>query len=314
MKSFYKNALIISVICIILGLGMTIVGAAKGGIELFKRMVDTGELSFSYGDNTIGISDDSIGIISGDDEESYEDDEIYEYDFATAEYNIENLDLSAEATTVWMEYRDVDTFHVTIEKSEIGGSHSCEVKDNTLYIESSAEEVMDVIGDSTPHEITLTIPKGYMFKEAKLSLGAGSIEGERIEAEQILADIGAGNMEIETMKAGKNIEVSVGAGNFEVDEMKAEELKIKCDAGRTYAEEVAVNKNVTLTCDAGYVYIEMKERQKSYNYDLECAMGSISIGNKTQGGVVFSDKINNQADRTVKAECNIGAIEIEFDD
>lgn len=314
MKSFYKNALILSIICIILGLGMTIVGAAKGGIELFKRMVDAGELSFSYGDNMIGISGDSIGISSGDDGEAYENDEIYEYEFAEAEYNIENLDLSAEATTVWIEYKDVDTFHVTIEKSEIGGSHSCEVKDNTLYIESSAENVKDIIGDSAPHQITLTIPKDYMFKEAKLSLGAGNIEGERIEAEQILADIGAGNMEIETMKAGKNIEVSVGAGNFEAYEIQSEELKVVCDAGRAYTEDVKVNKNITLTCDAGYVYIEMNESQKSYNYDLECAMGSISIGNKTQGGVVFSDKVDNQADRTLKAECNIGAIEIEFDD
>lgn len=314
MKSFYKNALIISVICIILGIGMTIAGAAKGGIELFKRMVDAGELSFSYGDNTIGWGDDSIGISSGDDGEDYEEDEIYEYEFAVTEFNIENLDLVAEASTVWIEYKDVDTFHVTIEKSEIGGSHSCEVKDNTLYIESSAENVKDIIGDSAPHRIELTIPQSYVFKEAKISVGAGNIEGESLEAEQILADIGAGNMEIETMKARKNIEVSVGAGNFEAYEVQAEEMKIACDAGRAYTEDVKVNKNVTLTCDAGYVYLDMEENQESYNYELECSMGSISLGDESHSGLDFTKNIDNHVDRTMKAECNIGAIEIEFDD
>ena len=313
MKSFYKNALILSIICIILGLGMTVVGAAKGGIDLFRRMVIDGELSFSYGDNNIGINGDSIGISSNGND--YDTDEVYEYEFNVSDdnYTIENLDLSVGATAVWIEYGDTEKFQVTIEKSEIGGTHSCEVKDNTLYIESSADEVKNILGDSTFHKINLVIPKNYVFKEVKLSLGAGNIEGEGLEAEKILADIGAGNMEIETLKAGKNIEVSVGAGNFEIDEMKAEELKIKCDAGRVYAEEAEVKKDITLTCDAGYVYMDIKESQESYNYDLKCSMGSISVGDESYNGHVFSKNIDNQAVRAVKAECNIGAIEIGFD-
>ena len=43
-------------------------------------------------------------------------------------------------------------------------------------------------------------------------------------------------------------------------------------------------------------------------------MGSISVGGESHSGLAFRKAINNQVDRTVKAECNIGAIEIEFDE
>lgn len=314
MKSFYKNALVISAICIILGLGMTIGGAAKGGIDLFRRMVNDGELSFSYNGNSIGMDENSLGAWEKDTQDRDHADEVYEYEFKVSEYEIDNLDLSVGATALWIEYEDTDSFHITIEKSKIGGNHSCEVKENTLYVSSATEEVENILGDNKPHKIKLTIPKDYVFKEVKISLGAGNVEGEKLEAEQILADIGAGNMQIETMKAEKNIEVSVGAGNFEVEEIKAEELEIVCEAGRAYAQDTEVKKNVTLTCDAGYVYMDIKENQESYNYYLECSMGSISVGGESHSGLAFRKAINNQVDRTVKAECNIGAIEIEFDE
>lgn len=295
MKRFYKNSLIIALICIFLGILVTFIGVAGGGISLFEEMVNNGELSFG-----------SQGIHWGNGSNNSTSTEV-SYEFPMAEYDIKDLDLDIGGSDLVIEYQDVDTYQVYVEQTN-GVEHSCKVKGNELKIETSTD-IKIFSGQYTAQKITLIIPESASFREIDINVGAGELTAEKLEGKEIELEVGAGNIDVETLISEKEMKISVGAGNMETDEIQAGKLKAECEVGRIYADNVKVSSDVNVTCDVGYLYMNMAEDEKSFNYDLECSVGSLLIGGESQSGFV-----DNNADRNLKAECNVGSLEIEFMD
>lgn len=298
MKKFYKGTLIISLICIAFGLGMLVLGAVQGGGQMFLNMV---------GDNEFSISDDNVLSWHGSKEnETYEDREYY---FPIHE--IHKLELDIGASILEIKYADTEQYCVYIQKTQVG-SVNCSGEEGVLYIESNAKHQKINFGNAKAHKITLTIPKSAELKNINMTLGAGSCTGKHLFADNINIEVGAGNLELDKLKAEKELKLQVGAGNVDVDSIEAGQLNMACEAGRCYAESVMTERDIDVTCDAGYVYMEIQDTEKSYNHDLEFSLGSIMLADEEYDGIDGSKEIDNNADKNLTAECNVGSIEIDF--
>ncbi len=295
MKKFYRVVLCIALLCIVLGFCMVAVGAAQGGMQLVLSMLDNNEFAFSVRDSYDG------------DEDDYED---QDYTFPISQ--VKSMDLDMGASVMEIKYEDVEEYRVQVKNNKKYGYSKCYVEDGVLTIESNFDYWGVSWGKEKANKITLVIPQKVELKEIELSLGAGSCTGDSLSAEVMDIEIGAGNLQLNTLKAKKTMELSVGAGNAEIDNLEAESLEIECEAGRCYAGNVTTISDINLNCDAGYAYLNLKGAKDSYNYDLECSVGSIKLDGKQYSGLDFSKETDHGADKQLTAECNVGAIEIEF--
>lgn len=300
MKRFYKIILIAALICIVFGFGMVAVGAVQGGMQSFLNMVDNNEFSISGG-NIV-----HFGMMEKDEKE-YED-----RDYSFPVEAIDKLELDIGASLLEVKYEDGDQYQVQVRQSK-RGYISCEEDEGTLNIESGIESSTFNLGGEKGNKIILTIPKDAKLREIELTLGAGSCTGDRLCADTIFIEVGAGNLEVDKLKAEKTMELTVGAGNIEVDKIEAGQLEVECEVGRCYAKKVTTKADIDLSCDAGYVYMGLQAAEESYNYDLSCSIGSLKIAGQQYNGVDFSKDTDHGADKELTAECNVGAIEIEFD-
>lgn len=297
MKKCYKVILCIALICIVLGFGMLTVGAAQGGIQLFLKMCTNNEFAFST---------ENLDYWN---EKDYKKNE---YTFSSDE--IKKLDLDIGASIMEIKCEDVEDYQVEIQNNVKYGSTKCYVEDSALCIDSDFNYWGVNFGKQKANKITLVIPKKAKLEEIEFSLGAGSCTGDLLQADAVDIEIGAGNLQMRQLKANENMKLSVGAGNAEFDKLETESLNVVCETGRCYAKKAVTTSDTDLQCDVGYIYMKLQGAQDSYNYDLECSVGSIKIAEQTHSGLDYSKETDYGADKQLAVECNVGSVEIEFDE
>lgn len=309
MSKFYKSSLIIAAVSIALGLGFSIVGMVGGGIGLFREMVMSDDFSINWTDGTLKVF--GINLL----DENWKEDgsgTSTEGVYSLSEYKIENLQLDIARANCEIVYEEgADAYRVSVLKRREDSQVEYGVKDNTLYVKSnnSAKTITKIKAD----KIVITIPEEKVYDKIDIVLGAGTISMEdKLAAKEFTTEIGAGSIEADTIVAKDKFKCDVGAGNLEIDTLKAGTIRANCDAGRIAVDSAKVDKDMEIQCNAGAVDFDMEEAEDTFNYDISCAMGSISVGEEEHLGIDFSQEVDNGADRTCTVECNMGAVTVEF--
>lgn len=107
-------------------------------------------------------------------------------------------------------------------------------------------------------------------------------------------------------------ELKIDAGEASVDGIVANEASIDVDAGKAIIKNLDAKK-VDATVDAGELHIQVVGKQENYNYNLECDVGTIRIGEESYTGLGTEKKIKNpDAERFLEADCDVGKIRIDF--
>lgn len=121
--------------------------------------------------------------------------------------------------------------------------------------------------------VVLVIPQNMIFDEADLEIGAGEANVRGLAANEVHVGVGAGEANITNL-----------------------------DAGRLDAE-----------AGAGQIYAELTGTEEDYNYDVECGIGEVKIGDRSFEGLGKEQNITHSgAKRFLDVECGIGQIQIEF--
>ena len=112
----------------------------------------------------------------------------------------------------------------------------------------------------------------------------------------------------------EEVDMEIGAGQAEISDLCAEALDIEVGAGQAELVNLDV-KYLNATAGAGQITAELVGSEKDYNYDAECGIGEIVIGDNSYGGFGRDTHVENPgADRVLDIECGVGQIEIEFQD
>ena len=134
---------------------------------------------------------------------------------------------------------------------------------------------------------------------------------EKLALKEVSAEIGGGWLEVSGVEA-EEISVEIGAGQGIVRSFTAEKIVADCGAGQLIVEGSG-QKLTEIGCNTGEVILTVPGDESDYDYEVDCNIGEVVIGGEYYDGIRNRIEAGNDSGRTIKAECDIGRLEIIFD-
>lgn len=294
MKKFVKTMLVIIAVLAMLGIGFTVAGAAMGatlmGTPFFQKMkshVQNGEY------RVWNWSSD------GDWEDDWDETDVEKVPGTVLQAAVENGDTKA------FEISDVDSMELNLRYDELnleeydGDTIRVEVNnDNNGYVTVKKDSrTLHIISTGKKHDrdVTVFYPKGMKFKTVEIGIdaGAGNLDGD-LEAEEFDVSVGAGDFSNSGTIRAENCDITVGVGEADMTGITAE--------------------NIDGECGIGKLTLSLSGKESDYNYNLECGVGTVNIGENEYSGLAAEKSINNGASKSLDLECGMGEIDVEFED
>ena len=136
--------------------------------------------------------------------------------------------------------------------------------------------------------------------DSKLNMGVHNTEGRKLEIilpentsfEEVSLEIGASKAGISDIVTN-HFELEVGAGEASIENLSVQELEVEAGVGK--------------------VDIEIAGAEKDYNYDLECGIGKIIVGENSWNGIGAKQRITNEgAKKQMHIKCGVGEVNVHF--
>lgn len=346
MKKFTKGCLVTALILFIIGCAFSVTFGMMGGFRQIDslhgnrafrilRFGNMGSYIFGYNGSWFGIWNE---------EDWYEDLEELE-DLDEERWSGMN-ELVSGGSASKTNYRVNDISNIDIE---LGGENLIitESEDDYIWVGNNSghnrvkygkdgntfklytKSGIRVWKNISHGNIYLHLPRGMTLDNIDLEVGAGKLDSIALEAHEIDLDIGAGEFVIDGMSAHE-IYISVGAGKADIDSVKADEADISAGAGSigirdmdvgdlslevgmgSIAAEGKISGEADIECGMGSINMRLDGSETDYNYNLECAMGSVQIGGNKYSGLASERIVDNGSRVTFDVECAMGAVNIDF--
>ena len=111
----------------------------------------------------------------------------------------------------------------------------------------------------------------------------------------------------------KEVDMEIGASQAVIEDLVADEVSISVGAGQATIEKMTVN-NLDVEAGIGQVSIILNGAQEEYNYNVECGIGSVKVGDATYGGFAAEDSVKREgATKEINVECGVGEVSILFE-
>lgn len=323
MKSFTKVALIIALILVVLGSTFCMIGLGIGfSFRDFWEDVEMGEFS-------IGPFEDIPYVIGRnnmnwkDDGKSWKSSSTERFDFIWQgdkdKDRVDQLEVDVYYGTVVLEENSEDDNKIFVTVEYRKKDHKRQVKaykdGATLKIEEIGSK-RSFNNDST--KIMIQIPSYMMemneaIKELSLKQGAGDIYVNLpLRAEKINISVDAGECEVaKKLTALEKCQADVGAGQINFEEIEAKELELKANVGQIDTEEIKADQ-INIDCGIGSIDILAAGKEQDYNYEVECSVGEVEIGDNSFSGLGSKRKIENAGDKQMQVKCNVGQVDVSF--
>ena len=281
MKLFTKISLITAAIAGGLGILGIILGLIMGA--------DTGDLS------EIGIyisphQQVRVTAIEKVLEENHHNIEHQNYEKHNGNLNYHFSNSIQDINTLKM---DVENANITIvgvsEAVDINYFSNCKI--NLFQMEGSTLKIKDNNTSKTPTEIELYVPVGKLDK-IDIDISEGELSADKLIADSISINVEAGVVQIDELIVEADGELQTDVGKMVIGYYEGLKLKTECAMG-----------TIMVVCEG---------KQSDYNFDVECGMGNIQIGENKYAGVGNDLKIHNKSQKSIKAECGMGEIIFEF--
>lgn len=340
MKKFTKICLIASLVLILIGGTICIISVVTGGWRLAR---DVGEnnswVRFAWGmprhyrwgywdweeledvedvveetlNETFGETDfrSEHGIMSETRREASHEQKQgqiskdYSYTNITAA-DVKNLQIEIGGASLYLAESENDYFGIKIEGK---GDYKYFEKNKTFHLEGNLDEHWELI-NHLDDKVYLYLPKGMSFREAHIEVGGGFVEIDALTADEAELSVGGGQM-IADKVVCRGLSVETGAGETILNHVTAEKLELANSAGRTYIYG-DVSRSVDVECSIGQAELTLDGREQDFNYDIECAMGNITVGSRNYSSLADDIHINNGAAKECELECSMGEIMISF--
>jgi len=288
MKIFTRIALIIAGVFAGIGIVCLLIASSLGLTrDTFMQMVNDGKFRISIGDDN---DIEFFGLLDGMEIKIFDDDdyiyntEVKEESTVEIEEKYTKLDLEYGAGKLDIYYEDVE--HIQVHQKNVVGFRTYGDED-TLHIEGGIG-----IDDSNGATLTIVLPQKYFFEEVDLEIGAAQANIEGLAGGEIKITVGAGEANVEEVIA-KSFDLEVGAGEANVMGSLVDELDV----------EVGV----------GQATVGISGAEQDYNYNVECGIGSVKVGNNSYGGLGAEQKVTHPgADGVINIDCGIGEVIVTF--
>lgn len=176
----------------------------------------------------------------------------------------------------------------------------------TLYAENGDLELQEYDGwkrkDGPELLFTVQVPRNYRFSEVDLKsvhssrFSGGEDSGPAMTAQALSTE----ELSIET-KAGA---IKINGGNVG-------NLYVKSSAGAVDFSGTT-SGDVKAVCQVGAIKLELAGKKEDYNYDIQCKMGAVKVGDEGSAALKGKKQTDNGAEKDMVLECKTGAIQVDF--
>ncbi|MBQ2661028.1 MAG: DUF4097 family beta strand repeat protein [Clostridia bacterium] len=175
-------------------------------------------------------------------------------------------------------------------------------KGNTLVIEETSK--WNLISKDK-FEITLFVPADFSFSDVEISTGAGKFDAARLSAQEIDLELGAGDVEIGTLEALRDIDISGGAGRIRINDGSLYNLDLEMGVGKLEITSTMLGEN-KIECGIGDADINLTDTLSAYRISVDKGIGNAKLnGNTVADGTNYGEGTNR-----IKIDCGIGDLNI----
>lgn len=338
MKKFTKGCLYTALVVFIIGAVICGVGGLLGGFRQLNGM-DIRELTgiplvYKFGPNGI-----EYGFRFWDDNDI--DWHGYEKWQRINDNDGERI-LALTADTLRNLYIEVGACELHIEESEdeyvrlaVGGNADnlrYYVEENGLRITRKSNWTWRWAGVNTVSDkVYLYLPKETSLDYADIELGAGSMESIGLIARDVNIEVGAGEMNIDSLTADNGAILSVGAGKIRIKNLVCRATDLDIGAGEMDIDnaEVTGDANINLgmgnvniggviagdldvDCSMGTVMLDLDDAEQNHNFDVECSMGEVKVGSRSYSSLSSGVTTNNGSNSNFVIDCSMGTVTVKF--
>lgn len=324
MGKFMKGCAITALILIVIGFVTAIAAGSVTGGSLLKNVVH----DVTGGRVTVDLDDfEDWGVQVGE--------KVSEQISEGAHYDIEDTMIFNDAFNIFS--GDTEKYSVgsdiTELKVEVGGcifrmeksedsnfyleaknagKFQGYVENGTLYVRALKNGLIENVSlnGANTCKITIYVPEDFYFEKASLEMGAGSMELDKLNGNEISLEVGAGKITVRGAYAEK-LKTSVGMGEIVIDDMEVSKLDAETNMGNLEIEGI-VNEKADVECSMGNITLRLDGEKKDFDYDVECGMGAINIDGDSYSGLAQEKHIDYDGSKKINVECAMGNIEILF--
>ena len=305
MKKFTQVCLITSLILILVGGTICVIGKFSGG---WRQVDEIGE-NGSWHKILSGIPNVYFGEYFADfddcwdiEENGIEAENGYTKIEADAE-DITELKISIGGAALYIKESEDRSFGV---KKEGIGKYQYYESNGVLYLEGNKKNVI-----KNNEKIYLYIPAGMNFERVTIEVGGGLVEAGELNADVIDVEAGAGMITSDKINC-RSLTVDIGAGKATLKGIEAEEMDMSVGVGHVYTKG-NITKKIEVDCEMGAVEMVLAGAEKDYNYEVNSEAGGITIGGRIYNSLVEDTYIDNDAPRECILDCAMGSIQLSFD-
>lgn len=208
---------------------------------------------------------------------------------------ITNLDIEINYSK--LEIKNGDTFKIECNNEKI----YTEKKGNKIEI----KEKNNWFNKQETSNITIYIPGNKIFERTEIEAGAGEINIDKLQTNNLTFSIGAGKVQINELEVFEKAEIEGGAGKADIISGELHNLDLEMGLGELNLTTKLIGNNV-IEQGIGKLSINLTDNIENYKIRTSKGLGSITIdGNEVQDVNTYGNGENN-----IRIEGGIGAIEI----
>ena len=287
MKLFTKISLIVAAIAGGVGILAVVIGLAMGakvedlqqmGIYISPNQVElSGVIRNEIRDEILDEFDDNhhnYGNHGFKHESSVNGDKYTTNGINRLEVDVQNADITI--------FTVEDTEEIPYSTNR--GKEIARVEGNTLTLEEE-------ISIKEHLELEIYIPAGVL-REIEIEAINGAITADSIIADNVSIDIDNASVNIQELVVENKAELQINAGEMVIGYYEGSNLDVECAVGA-----------MMIVCEGN---------KNDYNYNLECGVGEIIMGDEIYSGLGQEIHVKNGGTKLIEAECAMGQIQIEF--
>lgn len=210
--------------------------------------------------------------------------------------NIKNVQLTAKKPTMIVNGLDVDKLEI-------------DYKDGNLTVRQKQDKkwIGSFNFNDYKGELLIKIPTKNELSKIDIDNGVGDIEIKDISADYLDIDCGTSPVLARNIKIS-NCNISGGTGSIKLYDISTDKIKIDSGTGSTYISG-DINKQATINTGTSSVELELKGKEKDYDYDIKTGLGSIEINNNKYKREAKIDNKSNSAN--IKINAGTGSVDIK---
>lgn len=341
MKKFTKGCLLTALVIFVTGCVICGVSGLLGGFRQLENISEISGIPFKYYRGADGSVQFGFFDPYGNDWDMDTADGLETIEINGAQSAIQ-LDLTAatlrnleaELGACALSVRESEDDHVWVAIEGDSEQVHFRVEDgDTLVIAGSYNPVFfwkDFRINKKSTVVYLFLPKGAVLDEIDLECGAGKMDMSALQANSIDIEFGAGVCRMDALEAN-TISLSVGAGQADVGTLTAKETNLEVGAGELVIEDIRTDGstdldigvgsaeiNGTITgdldadCSMGNLNMQLTGSEEEHAYNVDCAMGSVTIGSRTYTALSDNAEWGSQNHSTFNIDCAMGNVTIVF--